>query len=174
MKRFKEIVFGIMLSGAVVAAAGDICDDLLETEDSLKVWHSASVAKFVPDGGPEKGESAIQITSTDASQSRMMYFRVPIEKVRGKTIVLSAMVKGENISKPPKHHLGIKMMMVVTDANGKKSYPDTTRITGSFDWRKLKTVTAVPTDAKSVSIHIGLQRSSGSIWFSDLELEEQD
>lgn len=104
----------------------------------------------------------------------MAFFPVPIDKVRGKTIVLSAKVKGENISKPDKSYLGIKMMLVITGADGKINYPDTARITGSFDWRELKTVATVPPDAKSVTIQIGLQNSTGSIFFSDLELEEQD
>lgn len=104
----------------------------------------------------------------------MAFFKVDIDKVRGKTVKLSAKVKGENISKPDKPYLGIKMMMTVTMADGRIDYPDTTRLTGDFGWRELKTVTTVPPDAKSVTIQIGLQGSTGTIYFSDLELDEED
>lgn len=66
------------------------------------------------------------------------------------------------------------MMMTVTMADGRIDYPDTTRLTGDFGWRELKTVTTVPPDAKSVTIQIGLQGSTGTIYFSDLELDEED
>lgn len=78
----------------------------------------------------------------------MAFFKVDIDKVRGKTVKLSAKVKGENISKPDKPYLGIKMMMTVTMADGRIDYPDTTRLTGDFGWRELKTVTTVPPDAE--------------------------
>ncbi len=174
MKLFRSVAFGVVLLGAFVVAAGDLCDDLIDKADSLKAWRNASVMTFLPDGGPEKGESAVKITAADATKPAMALFPVPIDKVRGKTIILSAKVKGENISKPDKPYLGIKMMLVITGADGKINYPDTARITGSFDWRELKTMATIPPDAKSVMIQIGLQNSTGSIYFSDLELEEQD
>ena len=174
MKLFRNVAFGAVLLGAFAVTAGDFGDNLIEKADSLKAWRNASLMTFLPDGGPEKGESAVKITATDVAKPAMALFSVPIDKVRGKTVVLSAKVKGENISKPDKSYLGIKMMLVITGADGKINYPDTTRVTGSFDWRELKTVATIPPDAKSVIIQIGLQNSTGSVYFSDLELEERD
>lgn len=174
MKLFRNAAFGALLLGAFAVAADDICDNLIKTPEALKAWHNASAMTFLPDGGPEKDASAVMITATDAAKPVMASFAVAIDKVRGKTVVLSAKVKGENISKPEKPYLGIKMMLVVTGADGKVNYPDTARVTGSFDWRELKTVATIPPDAKSVMIQIGLQNSTGSVCFSDLGLEEQD
>ena len=174
MKFFRNAVLGAMLFGAFAVSADDIYDNMIDTEAALKQWSNAAAMTFLPNGGPESDESAVRITATDAAKPVMAFFKVDIDKVRGKTVKLSAKVKGENISKPDKPYLGIKMMMIVTMADGKIDYPDTTRLTGDFGWRELKTVTTVPPDAKSVTIQIGLQGSTGTIYFSDLELDEED
>ncbi len=174
MKLWKSAVCGAMLLGSFTVVADDIYDDLLDTADSLKVWKNAAVMTFLPNGGEERDDNAVKITATDATQSALASFVVDIDKVRGKTIELSAKVKGEDISKPPKPYLGLKMMLIVVEADGKTRYPDTTRLTGSFGWRKLKTRTVIPADAKSVTIQIGLQNSTGTVYFSDLELDDED
>lgn len=173
MKLFRNAAFGALLLGAFAVAADDICENPIKTPEALKAWRNASAMTFLPDGGPENA-SAVKITATDAAKPVMASLPVAIDKVRGKTVVLSAKVKGENISKPEKPYLGIKMMLVITGADGKINYPDTARVTGSFDWRELKTMATIPPDAKSVIIQIGLQNSTGSVYFSDLELEERD
>lgn len=173
MKLFRNAAFGALLLGAFAVAADDIGENLIKTPEALKAWRNAAAMTFLPDGGPENA-SAVKITATDAAKPVMASLPVAIDKVRGKTVILSAKVKGENISKPEKPYLGIKMMLVITGADGKMNYPDTARITGNFDWRELKTVATIPPDAKSVMIQIGLQNSTGSVYFSDLDLEEQD
>ena len=163
MKFFRNAVLGAMLFGAFAVSADDIYDNMIDTEAALKQWSNAAAMTFLPNGGPESDESAVRITATDAAKPVMAFFKVDIDKVKGK-----------NISKPDKPYLGIKMMMTVTMADGRIDYPDTTRLTGDFGWRELKTVTTVPPDAKSVTIQIGLQGSTGTIYFSDLELDEED
>ena len=134
MKFFRNAVLGAMLFGAFAVSADDIYDNMIDTEAALKQWSNAAAMTFLPNGGPESDESAVRITATDAAKPVMAFFKVDIDKVRGKTVKLSAKVKGENISKPDKPYLGIKMMMTVTMADGRIDYPDTTRLTGDFGW----------------------------------------
>ena len=173
MKLLMSTLFGAMLLGAAAASADDIYDDLLKTQNAVSKWRNAQVMTFLPNGGPESDESAVKITLNDPASSAMPQFPVDINLVRGKTVKLTAKIKGENISVPPKSYLGIKMMLAITGADGKVNYPDVQpKLTGTFGWREAITVATIPADAKSVTISIGLQNSSGTIYFSDLELDE--
>lgn len=174
MKFFRTAVLGAMLFGAFAVSADDIYDNMIDTEAALKQWSNAAAMTFLPNGGRRATRARSESLRPMRPSRSWLSSRMDIDKVRGKTVKLSAKVKGENISKPDKPYLGIKMMMTVTMADGRIDYPDTTRLTGDFGWRELKTVTTVPPDAKSVTIQIGLQGSTGTIYFSDLELDEED
>lgn len=175
MKFLTTTLFGAMLLGSVAASAGDIYDNMLGSQEAVAKWRNAKAMTFLPAGGPESDESAVKITATDAAKGAMVQFPVDISKVRGKALKLTAKIKGEDISVPPKPYLGVKMMLTVTGADGKVNYPDVQpKLTGTFGWREVRTLATIPADAKSVVISIGLQNSSGTIYFSDLELDDVD
>ncbi|WP_294507860.1 hypothetical protein [uncultured Victivallis sp.] len=173
MKILMNVLFGAMLLGAVAADADDIYDNLLETQSAVSKWRNAQLMTFLPNGAPESDESAVRLFVTDPAKGAMAQFPVDVNLVRGKTVKLTGKIKGENISVPPQAYLGVKMMFEIVGADGKKNYPDVQpKLTGTFGWREAITIATIPADAKAVTIVIGLQNSSGTIYFSDLELDE--
>ena len=173
MKFFRNAVLGAMLFGAFAVSADDIYDNMIDTEAALKQWSNAAAMTFLPNGGPESDESAVRLSVTDPAKGAMAQFPVDVNLVRGKTVKLTGKIKGENISVPPQAYLGVKMMFEIVGADGKKNYPDVQpKLTGTFGWREAITIATIPADAKAVTIVIGLQNSSGTIYFSDLELDE--
>ena len=173
MKFFRNAVLGAMLFGAFAVSADDIYDNMIDTEAALKQWSNAAAMTFLPNGAPESDESAVRLSVTDPAKGAMAQFPVDVNLVRGKTVKLTGKIKGENISVPPQAYLGVKMMFEIVGADGKKNYPDVQpKLTGTFGWREAITIATIPADAKAVTIVIGLQNSSGTIYFSDLELDE--
>ena len=81
------------------------------------------------------------------------------------------------MTQPHKPYLGVKLMFRVDLADGKIDYPDiapAAKKIGSFDWTEYKVKTRIPADAKSARLVIGLQESTGTVCYSDLEIEVED
>ena len=176
MKKFTTLgLAGLMLFGGTALFAGDnVEENMASTPELLKRWGSSQFATLLPTGGP-KGKPAIRIASGASDANRQIQYKLDLDKVRGKVIELSADVKAENVSQPPKHYLGVKMMIVITKADGTRQYVDiTTGKSGSYEWRECKVKAAIPTNAKEVAISLGLQSAMGAVYFSDIDVEIDD
>ena len=79
------------------AFAGDLYDDLANTPEQLKKWQgNLKVAKLLPNGGPE-GKYAVEINCDKNTQYGIIRFNLPVDKVKGKKVEISAKVKAEKI-----------------------------------------------------------------------------
>jgi hypothetical protein len=169
------VMFGAMLFGGFFAGADDIYDDLLDRPGAVAKWQNSEIMTFLPNGGPEFDDSAVKITSVDATKGAMAQFSVGLRWVRGKTVTLSAKVKGENISALEKATGGIKLTIRITGADDKVTELNPQpKLGGTFNWRKCITLATIPNDAKSVTLVIGLEGVTGTVYFSDLELDNVD
>jgi alpha-L-arabinofuranosidase len=106
------------------------------------------------------GGSALAIAALDAA------------KLAGRTVLLSAWVRGERISAKPKPYLGGKLMLTITRASGPVSYPAAEIETGSFDWTPCFAEIPIPADASAITLTIGLQEVTGTICFDRVTIED--
>lgn len=97
--------------------------------------------------------------------------RLPLEKIRGKTIILRAQMRSAGISSHIEaKHVGGKILGAVT-AGKKTRYIGSDPITGNSEWREVYAVIPIPADAEKASFFFGLQQSWGTLEFKDVVCE---
>lgn len=145
-------------------------EDPAATAEQLRRWEGAGFAVFLPEGR-EKGRPAIRIDSPDATASRQLRIPVALEAVRGHAVELEAELKAEKVQRPDAAYLGIKLMLVITGADGKLRYHDLMEGKyGNYDWRSCRVKVEIPPDARRVMLHLGLQNAIGTVLFSNIRL----
>ncbi len=176
--KISKIALMTMLAGACTGLwAGELFSDMCGTNDLLKKWGNSKVAQLLPNGGPED-KYAVKISSEDAKKSAMISFKIDPAQVKGKTLVLSADAKAEEVVVPSKKsYLGTKFMIFYKTKENKRKYAEGNVCqvrSGSFDWKKLTTKVKIPEDVVYISISIGLQEASGTVSFSNIQLSTED
>lgn len=142
-----------------------------DADPNLPSWSAGTVKLDVgvpgADGVPTKG---LMLVSTGNNKARIA---LPIERMRGKKILVSAMVKAENVSINKKPYNGLKLMIVYV-AGGKKYYPAAAMEVGSFNWKNVFFYTDIPENATSAELYIGLEEVTGTAWYDDIKVESFD
>lgn len=92
-----------------------------------------------------------------------------VSELKGRTVRLSAMVRGENVSSKPNPWNGIKYMLVIHTPEGTQ-YPQAPLGTGSFDWRATGFRVRIPGNATNITLVLGLEQVTGKVWFDDLKI----
>jgi len=101
-------------------------------------------------------------------QTTVIAAAFPLAGMRGGMITLSARIKGENISQPPNHWNGVKVMLHVQLQDGSSLWPQVPVGSGSFDWLNQGVLIGIPDAAVSAVLYLGLEACSGTVWFDDV------
>ncbi|HBE02073.1 MAG: hypothetical protein A2096_14540 [Spirochaetes bacterium GWF1_41_5] len=149
----------------VLENTGTIFEDDFEN-GNVKNWQPDS---FVFETGITK--KALAITAPDA-KGNTIKVSLPAASLCGRTVKISAMIKAENVSDKPKPHNGIKFMLSVTDAEGRKDYPQAAIVTGTFDWKKVTFTYTVHEMTVVATLVCGLDSVSGKVLFDDVKIED--
>lgn len=112
---------------------------------------------------------SLLIENANASKAVICSTRLPADRIEGRLITLSAVVKADNISQPPNHWNGIKVMLILETKEGKQ-YPQLPLGTGSFQWTPVEQVVRVPKGITTARLVLGLEKSSGRAWFDDIRV----
>ena len=135
-------------------------------------WSGASPLRWT--GSPvieeKDGRKALKLESKDAAVSVNNLAQLPAEKCKGRKLVISTRVKAEDVSEKPQAYNGIKLMLVTVNAAGVKNYPQIPLPSGTFGWKEVDWVVAVPADAVNVMLFLGLEKVSGKAWFDTLKI----
>jgi len=138
-------------------------EEVLITEN----WDGQSDIKWSPSLDSEDGK--LRITS-DGSASAGVETRLPTERCVGRVVTIETEVSAEHISEKPAPHNGIKVMLVLENAEGETNYPQTTLPVGTFDKKPVKFIFHIPDNIVSVKLRLGLERVSGTAWFHPLRI----
>lgn len=95
---------------------------------------------------------------------------LPVEKIRGKRLRISAWIKADNVAQPPNSWNGIKTMLAVDGPNG-KIWPQKSNVYGTFDWKQIVFKTVVPENATSINLVLGLENTTGRVRFRNVEIK---
>jgi len=134
-----------------------------------KVWS--------PEGGSEFGatvDDGTLLFNVPAS-TKMEGFKIarslPVDKLRGAALNISARIRGENISPKPYPYNGAKIMLkVVTESQ--TNYPQVRPTKeGTFGWMDVNIVVTIPETVKSVQLVLGLEKVSGKLWFENVKVK---
>ena len=79
------------------------------------------------------------------------------------------MVKAENVAEPPNAWNGVKVMLHTVAPDG-KHWAQQNGVFGTFDWKPVRFVTEVPSDATEAWLVLGLEQTTGRVWFDDIKI----
>lgn len=132
---------------------------LKETFDDIAQVHASWKGNIII----REGSAAFSGNGTTALASH----ELPIDDIRGKTIIIRAKIKASDVSKKKQPHHGIKLMVHYRSPSGQK-YPQAAIPDGTFDWKEVSFFTAIPDSCVAAAVTIGLELGSGTVWFDDI------
>jgi len=174
----------ILFSSAVLVALclipAAIADDVkrgdvvfktdFEAKDALKDWATIGEGKvqLVPGRG---GSQSLMVDRPADLKAGGIFARIalPVEKLRGARVDFEALVKAQDVAKPPQPWNGVKFMLHTVSPSGKR-WEQHNNVFGTFDWQKVRFVGAVPRDANEAWLYLGLEATTGAAWFDDVKV----
>ena len=157
-------------TGQTVKAAAEVPITLF-----VEKWDGVSGVKWDVKPNIEKtdGKQVLAVKSTDPDKQVFFNVNLPVEKIKGRTLVLETLVKGDSISEKPKKWNGIRIGLQTTNAEGQLAYPQLHLKDGTFDWTDAKWFYRVPDNIVSAKLQIGLENVTGTVYFDALKLSLQ-
>ncbi len=121
-----------------------------------------------------KAEGDILIFENSNTAGTLNSVQLDINKVKGRTLIVEAELRGENISRPLAAWNGAKLMLTV-QTPFTTIYPRVQGLeSGTFGWTKVSVSAPVPLNASNVSISIGLEKSSGKFEVRNLKIRTEE
>ncbi len=116
-----------------------------------------------------EASQSLQIECLEPGSSRRQF---PIDPTLfdERIATLEAVVKAEQVSEPPQPWNGIKVMLILENASGGKTYPQIPIPVGSFDWKAVRTRIRLPRDIAKATLVLGLEQVRGRVWFDNLRI----
>ncbi len=115
------------------------------------------------------GRTALKISQPDGTTSALRTFSLPVADLRGKWVFLNAAVKAQGISPKARDWDGIKLMLKV-DRPGGTQWPQIIMPTGTFGWDTWSNRILIPGDATGVTLFLGMDLVTGTVWFDDVRV----
>jgi hypothetical protein len=140
-----------------------------EAADALRGWEGGERhARLVP--GFRKSQSLlIDRPARAGAGHQTVRAALPPDKVRGTRVLVEVMARAEDVARPPHAYNGIKCTLhTVAPAGPRWSQQD--NLFGTFDWKPLRFVAEIPADATEVSLVLGLEETTGRVWFDDVKV----
>ena len=140
-----------------------------DTPDEQQAWPQVDFAKWVTGYG---GTTSLYFTvPRDQSEDAHM-IRLPLDltRYRGCRLLFECMAKADNVSKPPTSYLGVKFMLHYRSGTEGPVWQNENDVFGTFDWRRLRFIARIGSDASDGEIDLGLQGSSGTVWFDTVKI----
>jgi hypothetical protein len=154
---------------AVAPKPGDVVfqadfNDPAET----KGWSQARFAEWVG----EAGHTALRVVvpAEEATRDRMIRRTIDLTPYRGWRLYFECMAKAEGVTQPPHKYNGVKFMLDFNTPATGQHWVNQNNVYGTFDWKKIGFTVSIPDDATTGTLHLGLQESSGTVWFDHVRV----
>lgn len=140
-----------------------------EKQADRDAWPKNPAAQWV---AVEGHGQCLQVTVPPDSldKTNMIILPLDLSRYRGCTLLFECLAKADNVSKPPATYLGVKFMLHYTSPAQGGFWANQNDVYGTFDWKKLQFSTPIAPDATGGELTLGLQNSSGSVWFDDIKV----
>ena len=163
MKLFTACLF-LLICNSILPYQEIFREDFTDSALVMSIWKPSHQFSFTQ-GITGRG---IQIKSSSSNSSVMISTAVNLYQYKGGMICLSAMIKADSISAPPKAWNGIKVMLKITLSNGSAIYPQLKLSSGSFGWTNRSLLVPVPENTVSWTLYLGIEKSSGTVTFDNV------
>ncbi len=165
-KKFRPVLAAaaLIVPQFLVMAAEEQAEILFQENfantDSVKKWTSCPGMKYIHDGGPN-GSGCVKF-SYNTLQNSLSSIQLDLKKARCRGLILEAMMKSDNLSKPKFDYLGPKLMIHLKSPYS-EVWQDQSKRYGTYDWQKFTTFIRVPANAEKLDLVLGLQGCTGSV-----------
>ena len=156
--------------GSAAAQPGDVVFETgFDTPAARQAWPQADFAKWVEG---YKGTTSLCITAARDQAEAPHTVRMPLDltRYRGCRLLLECMARADDVSKPAASYLGVKFMLHYRSEAAGPFWQNENDVFGTFDWRGLRFSALVAPDATDGEIDLGLQGSSGTVWFDAVKI----
>ncbi len=147
---------------------------------NTSVWTVANTPCISADTGYTglAGDQALKVNISGTAGSANVTHNLDLTQVSNATSLvrlrISALVKAQNIAQPPASYNGIKLMLHTHDAVHGDLWPQATPNGSVFPinyaWKEVSFVTYVPAGATSAAVVLGLEATTGTVWFDNLKV----
>lgn len=162
----------VLLSAASLAGAapkkGDVAlKTSFATPEERKAWSEAAWAQWAPG---REGGTALCVTVPAGQEKETHMVRLPLDLApyRGCKLYFECFAKAEGVTQAPEAWNGVKFMLHYSSPASGQHYQNENNVYGTFDWKALRFAATIADDATAGEINLGLQGSSGKVWFGDI------
>lgn len=157
--------------------AGSQNDDVVwattfDTPAERAMWATAEFATWVT-GHLATTSLSIAVPREQTAGAHMVRVPLDLKPYRGCRLQFECQVKADGVSPPPESYLGVKFMLHYQSVAEGPFWQNPGPLSGTFDWSSLRFSARIAPDATDGEIDLGLQDSSGVVWFDDLRVTVQ-
>lgn len=155
------------LPAAPASSQAPVFETGFETPALPANWRSEGTGSAVIVALPS-GSRALSV-SLASPGNHLVSIPLPLDRIRGLRVTFSGRTRAEDVGQPPKPWQGVKFMLH-TRSPGGPGYQAVMELHGSFDWKPLGLSAFIPPDASEAFIILGLEETTGRVWFDDVSL----
>lgn len=132
-------------------------------------WSTAPFATWVPE---HNGSTCLRVAvpPDEAAGVHMIHLPLDLARYRGCRLRFECQAKAQDASKPSQTYLGVKYMLHYSSPATGQFWHNQSNVFGTFDWKTLAFVVTLADDVAAGDLSLGLQDSSGTVWFDDLKV----
>jgi len=140
-----------------------------DTPEEQEAWSKAGYAQWET-GYQDTTSLSVTVPVDRASGGSMIRMPLDLTRYRGFRLLFECMAKAEDVTKPGEPWLGVKFMLHYQSETSGPYWQNQNGVFGSFDWRRLRFSAHIAPDASGGEINLGLQGSSGKVWFDAIRV----
>ncbi|MBL8994253.1 MAG: cellulase family glycosylhydrolase, partial [Spirochaetia bacterium] len=138
--------------------------DFSKETDRAK-WNLGDFAAWVPEG--KKGNTVLKVVvGADKTPGHQKAgATLDLSPYKGMKLLFECEVKAKDVSKPPQTYNGVKFMIHLNSASTGEKWINENNVYGTFEWKTVTAILNVPSDVISADYNLGLENSTGTVWF---------
>lgn len=141
---------------------------LVETFEDLDDWQKLTFGDAALEVASE-GQRGPCLKATAQSGSALLAYSLPMDAIRGATVLVRCAVKLENVHPGAQPYSTAKIHLAVRDGGRVRHFA--TRFDGTADWREQALVAQIPASAEDALLKLGLEFANGTALFDSLVVE---
>ncbi len=165
MRGIRAIVCALI---ALLYTPGFAATILVDTFDTLDGWQKLTFGEASVEL-VEEGFRGPSVKTTANLASALLARWLPVDKLRGTTVLVRCTVKLEDLRRGPQEYSTAKIHIAVRDGRQLRHFA--TRLEGSADWHEETLVAEIPSTASGVFLTLGIECATGTALFDSLAVE---
>lgn len=150
-------------SGEVVLRTG------FDTEEERRDWSHNAFARW-ENGYAGTTSLSVSIPADSREKQAMIRLSMDLTRYRGCRLLFTCQVKARDVTKPADLWNGVKFMLHYTSPATGPYWQNRNGVYGTFDWKELSFLARIAPDAEGGELDLGLQDSTGTVWFDEIEV----